>query len=239
MRTAGSDSSVFLIVADTGTGMPHGRARARVRAVLHDQGGRQGDGPRAVDRLRDRQAVGGGHPGAERGRTRAPCSRSRCRWRARRVRRRRTPPTTCPRGARRSCWSRTTSRCASWSSRCCSRLGYDVLVAADGGGAIDLCQRTSGKDLAADHRHRHAAGVRARRCTRGCRRWCRTSPSSTCPAIPATSVLARGRARRGGGVSPEAVHADGAGAQGARSPGRGARGAAARAEVVCYTLRAL
>ena len=47
-----------LSVTDTGCGIRAERARQDLRAVLHHQGGRQGNRPRALDRLRHRQAIG-------------------------------------------------------------------------------------------------------------------------------------------------------------------------------------
>ena len=124
IRTAGNESTVFLIVTDTGIGMSPQRAGAHLRAVLHDEGGRQGDRPRAVDGLRDRQAVEGRHQGSERGEQGDACSRSRCRGRASRIRWRRTQHGGEAAGrTRRSCWSRTTLRSATWSSRRCSGWG--------------------------------------------------------------------------------------------------------------------
>ena len=47
-----------LSVSDTGCGIRAERPRQGVRAVLHDQGSRQGHGARPVDRLRHRETVG-------------------------------------------------------------------------------------------------------------------------------------------------------------------------------------
>ena len=47
---------VYLAVSDTGEGMDAGDARPRLRAVLHDQGAGQGDGPRPRHDLRDHAA---------------------------------------------------------------------------------------------------------------------------------------------------------------------------------------
>ena len=72
----------------TDTGMRHRAERPRqdLRAVLHDQGGRQGHRPRPFDRLRHRQAVGRLHLRRFQGRARARTSSSTCRSTARRPR---------------------------------------------------------------------------------------------------------------------------------------------------------
>ena len=47
---------VLLAVSDTGAGHGQGDGLPDLRALLHDQGGREGDGPRPVHGLRDRRA---------------------------------------------------------------------------------------------------------------------------------------------------------------------------------------
>ena len=61
-----------LSVTDTGSGIAAKRARQGVRAVLHDQGNRQGHRARPVDGLRHRQAVGRLHLRRFEGRRRHP-----------------------------------------------------------------------------------------------------------------------------------------------------------------------
>ena len=100
-----------LMVTDTGTGIPPQRARQDLRAVLHDQGGRQGHRARPVDGLRHRQAVGRVHLRRIRGRARdqlrhlsaGPPRGSRRRADAQSSRKPRR--TNCGAAAR-SCWSR-------------------------------------------------------------------------------------------------------------------------------------
>ena len=70
--------SVFVTVSDTGTGMSARGAGARLRAVLHHQGGRQGLGAGALDGVRLRPAVGRPRLDREPRRARAPPSRSCC-----------------------------------------------------------------------------------------------------------------------------------------------------------------
>ena len=52
------DEHVRLTVTDTGAGIDAATARAHLRAVLHDQGGRARHRPRPGDRARDRHPVG-------------------------------------------------------------------------------------------------------------------------------------------------------------------------------------
>ena len=60
----------MLAITDTGSGMTQGDAAAPVRAVLHDQGNREGHRPRPVDDLRHRQAEQRLHLGVQRARPR-------------------------------------------------------------------------------------------------------------------------------------------------------------------------
>ena len=61
---------VMIAVSDTGRGITPDRPGKGVRAVLHHQGGRQGDRPRAEHGLRLRQAVRRPYQGLQRGRPR-------------------------------------------------------------------------------------------------------------------------------------------------------------------------
>ena len=91
------------------------------------------------------------------------------------------------------------------------RLGYDVLTAADGGAAIDLCQRYQGKIslLITDIVMAQASGPQVY-----------AQVSALVPDIAVLymsgytgeTILARGRARGGGRVPAEAVHPGDAGA---------------------------
>ena len=184
VRTAGTDSSVFLIVTDTGVGMLAGRARARVRAVLHHEGGGQGDRPGAVDGLRDRQAVEGRHQGAQRGQQgdgvhnlAAEGARDASGGAARRRgdapgrrddpprRRRRPGPRSGGAGAAQVGLRRAHGR--RW------RPGDRPLPAV------------SGQDFAADHRHRHDACVGPAGLCAGLVAGARHRRPLSCPGIPA------------------------------------------------------
>ena len=68
-----------LAVTDTGVGMRRDVRAAHLRAVLHDQGDRQGHRARARDRLRHRHADRRLHLGRQRARAAARRSRSICR----------------------------------------------------------------------------------------------------------------------------------------------------------------
>ena len=74
--TAPPANYVMLAVSDTGSGMTPRGTRASLRAVLYDQRHGQGDGPRAGDRLRHRQAEQRRHHGRERCRRRQRVQRS-------------------------------------------------------------------------------------------------------------------------------------------------------------------
>ena len=95
--------------------------KPRVRAVLHDQGGRQGDGPRAVHRVRNREAVGwiclgrvGARPGHDL-RIYLPFTEAALPSRA-------PPPSGArPRGPRRCWWRRTSPWSVRWRSGRSSR----------------------------------------------------------------------------------------------------------------------
>ena len=161
---------------------------ARLRAILHHQGGRQGHRPRPVPdpRLRrpDRRpgrvrfGAGGGHDG----------SASSCR--APRRRRSRAAPRPKPRtGCRRAsgcCWSRTMTRCGrsrricspSWAARCSAPHAAEEALALLDREQVDLLftdvvmPGMSGLQLASQVRER------ARRTCRSCspaaiaRSWC-------------------------------------------------------------------
>ena len=124
---------VMIAVADTGTGMDRGDAGARVRSVLHHQGGRQGHRPRPEPGLRLRPPE------------RRPCEDLQ---RARRrhdgedlsaAPRRREDDAAEPRrggatararsAARRSWWSRTTRALRAYTTEILTELGYRVLEA--------------------------------------------------------------------------------------------------------------
>ena len=98
--TAPPGRYVVLAVRDTGDGHGRGDAGAHLRAVLHDQGARQGHRARAGDRVRHRQAERRAHPRRQRagpgddvhdlpaaGRAAAEASRRRSRARSSRARR--------------------------------------------------------------------------------------------------------------------------------------------------------
>ena len=82
LAAAGAATSL-LAVSDTGTGMDAETERAHLRAVLHHQGAGQGHGPRALHRLRHREAERRPHLGLQRARPRHHVHASTCRgWRS-------------------------------------------------------------------------------------------------------------------------------------------------------------
>ena len=172
---------VMLAVSDTGGGMDAATRERALRAVLHDEGRRQGH------RLGLATVYGivkqsGGYidvesepgegdvvhdlpPGRRRG-GRAGC------------RRRTSAPEPTPGGARRSSSSRTRTSCARSSRRVLGDAGYRVLDARTRPRRCDSPTHDARRPAA--HRRRHAADERprARRAAAACR-------SSTCPATPA------------------------------------------------------
>ena len=80
-------TAVTLTVSDTGTGMTDEIQRPDLRAVLHDEGIREGHGTRSLDRVRNRETVRRHDRRRDSGGARARRSRSRCRrrrpWRPR------------------------------------------------------------------------------------------------------------------------------------------------------------
>ena len=114
----------------------HGREdeATSVRAVLHDQGARQGDRARPGDRLRHRQAERRLHLGGQRTGTRLDLHASTCRAQTATSRPLSQPPCRChgTEARKRCCWSRTRVACASSRRRMLERAGYRVLDAANG-----------------------------------------------------------------------------------------------------------
>ena len=138
-----------------------GGAGPPVRAVLHDQGRRQGHRARPGDRPRHRHraAAGASTSTAKSARAR----RSRCIFRGRTPARHRRPaPPPAPRrtGAETVLVVEDADGCASWPSRLLQRQGYTVLAAANADEALRLFDAAR-VDRRAPDRRRHAGRQRA------------------------------------------------------------------------------
>ena len=132
---------VAIRVADTGSGIAARGSAARVRAVLHHQGGGQRHRAWAEPGLRLRQAVRRRRDHRQHGRPRHGRSRSICRARriCRRLRSR--PPERESRAAARrhgACWWRTSAEVAEVASAYFQQLGYMVKQVASANAALEL-----------------------------------------------------------------------------------------------------
>ena len=181
---------VLICVSDTGAGMTPGGRRARLRSVLHHQGGRQGHRPRAQPGVRLRQAIGRPcrdlfgarrrhdgealsaalHRPARRGSAAAEARRS-----------------TIPEGRADEIILvvEDEQRVRHFSVDALRELGYTAISAGDGREALRAARREP-VDLPAVHRCRDAGDERPPPRRRGARAAARRSRCSTPPATRAT-----------------------------------------------------
>ena len=140
---------VMLAVRDTGVGMDAEMQDAHLRAVLHDEGDRQGNRPRAWPRFWESSskaaASSGASPSWARERRFTDLAAGGCRGGA----------TGCApargtghgaQGHRESfCWWRTKMRSACWCGKILETRGYTVIEARNGREGLKLCEAHPGQ----------------------------------------------------------------------------------------------